>query len=1164
MKKKLLHLLVEGRTLETNFRNTLIIHPPTFRTFRMVKPYYRIVPENITGMIASPHASIHYYYNHHHGTMVHPTSTTTTRESHRLLHNNNNNNTTLPPLSTFSSLILSPLLYQIGIWNTRENSLIQTILPQDESYYGGSIHEGTMKYSNITCLSYSPPFIAAGYQNGKILIYNLQTQQQVLYATGHSSSVTCLQFNKDTSLLMSGGDDTDIVCWDVTAGQSKYRLRGHKGRITGLLFLEKSNALISSSKDMLIKIWELTTCHCVQTLIGSRNEIWSICVDPFESRLFAGSTDSEIRVWNIQVFQNKKSQYFYENDPIFMGTLKRRDESRVLQMKFDPSGTLLGVIGADSKILEIFKLRSEKEMEKKKNSNVTSTTPNMEYKWWLQVKSNYELRSFDFSPYEKCYDLNREEMNNEQEVTSTMDSTIDTESTTNSTTNTTDPTTTTNTDPTTTTTMDTTITTTFKNPYSSQLDDRKPSNFKLIVSTLRNTIEEYNIEPSKLVKIQQNDHSMMDGISCTHIIERQGHGTPVRAIAISPDDPTICLSLSSKECHIWNLETMKCIKSLNDVEHGLCALWIPSTNHRYCLIGTKKGNIQIYDVNLSECIENIQAHSASVYSIQFIPPSQENDYNGGIMSASSDKTVKFWEFEMKTINSRSSITTTTPHKKQVLSLAIKNVLEMNEEIIAMTISKNGKYLALSLLDNTVKIFYLDTMKFFLSLYGHKLPIKCLDISSDEQLIVTGSDDKNIKIWGLDFGDCHRSLLAHEQGISAIKFIPDTHYFFSASKDGNVKYWDGDKFELIQVVTSQYISKSPLWCMDVSSDGLRMVVSGHERALFIYRQSQEDLLFLEEEKEKRFEEEQLEKDLPHSQQFKDLSLPGMEVTHAGQRSMETIRDGEKLMESLEIAMNEEIESMQNNHSTTISNNPLLLSLTIEEYVWKCLTGIARSDLDMVLSIIHFSHAYFILKQLDKLMKKKSVDVELSTRIILLLIHIHYKQLVQSQSDQDTFDLMQSLHEHVKSALQEQSQRIGFNIAALNFIKNRMKNEQELFEFTKQANVNDIVKSYREKQREKRRIAKYEQEQANNKKKKIHKRMSKFKGLLESMIEKMDNDPTKQVIFESNDPSLNNKQKEGLKRRLKDLEDKNTKKLKEMIYDPNEEEEEDLMNELASWD
>lgn len=55
---------------------------------------------------------------------------------------------------------------------------------------------------------------------------------------------------------------------------------------------------------------------------------------------------------------------------------------------------------------------------------------------------------------------------------------------------------------------------------------------------------------------------------------------------------------------------------------------------------------------------------------------------------------------------------------------------------------------------------MDSLKFFLSLYGHMLPVLCMDISSDGDLIVTGSADKNLKIWGLDFGDCHKSLFAH--------------------------------------------------------------------------------------------------------------------------------------------------------------------------------------------------------------------------------------------------------------------------------------------------------------------------------------------------------------------------------------------------------------------
>ena len=62
---------------------------------------------------------------------------------------------------------------------------------------------------------------------------------------------------------------------------------------------------------------------------------------------------------------------------------------------------------------------------------------------------------------------------------------------------------------------------------------------------------------------------------------------------------------------------------------------------------------------------------------------------------------------------------------------------------------------------------MDSLKFFLSLYGHKLPVLSLDISSDSSLLISGSADKNIKIWGLDFGDCHRSLFAHADSIMQV-------------------------------------------------------------------------------------------------------------------------------------------------------------------------------------------------------------------------------------------------------------------------------------------------------------------------------------------------------------------------------------------------------------
>ena len=95
------------------------------------------------------------------------------------------------------------------------------------------------------------------------------------------------------------------------------------------------------------------------------------------------------------------------------------------------------------------------------------------------------------------------------------------------------------------------------------------------------------------------------------------------------------------------------------------------------------------------------------------------------------------------------------------------------------------------------MFFADTGKQFLKLYGHKLPITAFDISSDNTLLVSASVDKDIKFWDLDFGHCIKSVFAHELPVTNVRFIKDTHYVATTGKDAHVKFWDGDTHELIQ-------------------------------------------------------------------------------------------------------------------------------------------------------------------------------------------------------------------------------------------------------------------------------------------------------------------------------------------------------------------------------
>lgn len=114
----------------------------------------------------------------------------------------------------------------------------------------------------------------------------------------------------------------------------------------------------------------------------------------------------------------------------------------------------------------------------------------------------------------------------------------------------------------------------------------------------------------------------------------------------------------------------------------------------------------------------------------------------------------------------------------------------------------------------LQVFYLDSMKWFVDLYGHRLPALTMDVSSDSTLLVSGSADKNIKFWGLDFGDCHKSLFAHNDSVMSVAFVNKTHYVFTSGKDGAVKYWDADTHELLLELPAHHASVwlSPVFCL----------------------------------------------------------------------------------------------------------------------------------------------------------------------------------------------------------------------------------------------------------------------------------------------------------------------------------------------------------------
>jgi U3 small nucleolar RNA-associated protein 12 len=74
------------------------------------------------------------------------------------------------------------------------------------------------------------------------------------------------------------------------------------------------------------------------------------------------------------------------------------------------------------------------------------------------------------------------------------------------------------------------------------------------------------------------------------------------------------------------------------------------------------------------------------------------------VSGGSDATVKFWQFELVTDpNNKDS-------KAKVLSVLHTRTLKLEENVLCVRVSANSHLLAVALLDCTVKIFFVDSLK----------------------------------------------------------------------------------------------------------------------------------------------------------------------------------------------------------------------------------------------------------------------------------------------------------------------------------------------------------------------------------------------------------------------------------------------------------------------
>ncbi|TFK28833.1 WD-repeat-containing protein [Coprinopsis marcescibilis] len=894
-----------------------------------------------------------------------------------------------------------PALEDVLVWDVKKGEML------------AMWHE-TGHRAEVTCIvkSPQPDFFAVGYADGSVRLWNSASTSVVAVFNGHKKSVTSLAFDEHGVRLASGSQDTDLIVWDVVAEAGLYRLRGHRDQITAIHFISVSDAqkpssstagapglLLTSSKDTFIKLWDLATHHCIQTIVAHRSEVWSLDLNPEQDLIFSGSSEGEVKAWSLNreaategLKEDESGEIVKIVHPIT--NLPLNSNHRVSQIQFHPTQPYVAFQSHDRSV-EVFRVRTEEEIRKK----LARRRKRAKEKSEKDVANKKKPEDVDEESPE-AYFLDKFTPHVVVRATGKIRS------------------------------FD----------FASEVASTKAA-AQLFLSLSTNALEVYNIpHPTK----SKEEPPEATRVFSVHL---PGHRADIRALCLSSDDRLLA-SAANGSLKIWNMKTTACIRTM-DCGYAVCSLFLPGDRH--VAVGTKSGEILIYDVASSSLIETIKAHTATVWSLHLRKDKR------ALVSGSADKDIKFWEFEEKEGSEQND------NSGRMLSLVHIRTLKMTDDVLSVRYSPDGRFLAVALLDSTVKVFYQDTLKFFLSLYGHKLPVLSMDISDDSKLIVTCSADKNVKIWGLDFGDCHKSIFAHEDSIMQVAFEKDSHYFWTVGKDKMLKYWDGDKFEGIQKLDGHH---GEVWALAVSNFGNFVVTGSSDKSIRIWEKLDEPL-FLEEEREKELErlyesgiaDTLNQGDVHIASRAADASgavASQAEVSSVTKQTSETLMAGERIMEALDLADNEreafrEYEEAMSKLSEDDAmrmqpppRNPVLAAYDVEPdvYVLQVVEKIPSTALLDALLVLSFGKVISLMGYLN-LWAQKGRNIPLVSWILFFLLKTHHNQIAANRTMRT---ILIPLRHHLRSALQRQKDIIGYNLAALGYInsKNEVERTAEYFE------------------------------------------------------------------------------------------------------------------------
>ncbi|KAG8377598.1 hypothetical protein BUALT_Bualt08G0049700 [Buddleja alternifolia] len=208
-------------------------------------------------------------------------------------------------------------------------------------------------------------YIAGGGVSGDVYFWEVATGKLLKKWHAHLRAVTCLVFNDDQSLLISGAEDGSIRVWSLflifddarredARHLFEYNFQEHSSRrVTDIKTgYGGCNAIIvSASEDRTCKVWSLSSGKLLRTIVFP-SVIDAISLDPGEHVFYAGGRDGKIYIAGLSAPATSNGDYGKH----IIGTLS--EQSKPITCLASSADGFLLVSGSEDGMIRVLDTRT--------------------------------------------------------------------------------------------------------------------------------------------------------------------------------------------------------------------------------------------------------------------------------------------------------------------------------------------------------------------------------------------------------------------------------------------------------------------------------------------------------------------------------------------------------------------------------------------------------------------------------------------------------------------------------------------------------------------------------------------------------------------------------------------------------------------------------------